>query len=113
MGEVMGVVESVKAASDVYSPVTGEIVEINEELPDDPAVINTDPQGAGWWVKIKMSDASELDGAYFATTLRSAPSHFALWQVAWTRTPTQSTVRTSTNHAQLVQGCADLSRREV
>jgi len=59
----MGVVESVKAASDVYAPVSGEIIEINEELPDDPTVINTDPAGAGWWVKIKMSDASELDGA--------------------------------------------------
>lgn len=61
-GETMGVVESVKAASDVYSPVAGEIVEVNEELPDDPAVINTDPQGAGWWVKIKLDDLSEFDG---------------------------------------------------
>merc|ERR1711934_517059 len=60
--ETMGVVESVKAASDVYSPVAGEIVEVNEELPDDPAVINTDPQGAGWWVKIKLDDLSEFDG---------------------------------------------------
>merc|ERR1711924_300355 len=57
----MGVVESVKAASDVYSPVSGEIVEINEELPDEPSVINTDPQEAGWWVKIKLSKAEELE----------------------------------------------------
>merc|ERR1711871_1479601 len=62
-GETMGVVESVKAASDVYAPVSGEIVEINEDLPDDPSVINTDPAGAGWWVKIKMTDMTELDDA--------------------------------------------------
>merc|ERR1712224_1067462 len=58
----MGVVESVKAASDVYAPVSGEVVEVNVDLPDDPAVINTDPAGQGWWVKIKMSNPEELEG---------------------------------------------------
>merc|ERR1711907_128871 len=60
-GDSMGVVESVKAANDVFAPVSGEIVEINEELPEEPSVINSDPTGAGWWVKIKMSVPEELD----------------------------------------------------
>merc|ERR1711934_18360 len=60
-GDQLGVVESVKAASDVYAPVSGEVVEINEDLPDEPSVINTDPSGEGWWVKIKLSKAEELE----------------------------------------------------
>merc|ERR1711924_304639 len=60
-GDQLGVVESVKAASDVYAPVSGEVVEINEDLPDEPSVINTDPSGEGWWVKIKLSEPGELD----------------------------------------------------
>ena len=55
------VVESVKAASDVYAPVTGEVVEVNGALEDDPAKVNADAEGDGWFVKIKMSDTSELD----------------------------------------------------
>lgn len=58
----MAVVESVKAASDVYAPVSGEIVEINDAIVEDPAKVNEDPAGAAWFVKIKLSDASELDG---------------------------------------------------
>merc|ERR1712167_413266 len=58
-GDTMGVVESVKAASDVYAPVSGEIVEVNDSLPDDPAVINTDPEGEAWWVKIKLSSPED------------------------------------------------------
>ena len=61
-GEVAGVVESVKAAADVYMPVTGEIVEVNEELRNDPSLANSDPLGAGWFFKVKMSDTSELAG---------------------------------------------------
>ena len=61
-GEVAGVVESVKAAADVYMPVTGEIVEVNEALRNDPALANSDPLNAGWFFKVKMSDVSELDG---------------------------------------------------
>ena len=60
-GEVAGVVESVKAAADVYMPVDGEIVEVNEALRADPALANSDPLGAGWFFKVKLSDASQLD----------------------------------------------------
>ena len=58
---VAGVVESVKAAADVYMPVTGEITEVNEALRADPALANTDPLGAGWFFKVKLSNAAELD----------------------------------------------------
>ena len=57
----VAVVESVKAASDIYTPVSGEVVEINAELEANPALLNTDPHGAGWIFKIKLSDAAELD----------------------------------------------------
>lgn len=56
------VVESVKAASDVYAPIDGEVTEINSSLEDEPALVNSDPQGKGWFMKIKISDASQLDG---------------------------------------------------
>ena len=59
--EVAGVVESVKAAADVYMPVSGEVTEVNEALRNDPSLANSDPMGAGWFFKIKISDASELD----------------------------------------------------
>lgn len=61
-GEVAGVVESVKAAADVYMPVTGEIVEVNETLRADPALANSDPLNTGWFFKVKLSDVSELEG---------------------------------------------------
>jgi glycine cleavage system H protein len=54
-------VESVKAVSDVYAPLSGEIVEVNESLGDSPEAINEDPYGAGWMVKVKLSDVSEKD----------------------------------------------------
>ncbi|WP_431102828.1 glycine cleavage system protein GcvH [Roseateles noduli] len=60
--EVAGVVESVKAAADVYAPVSGEIVEVNEALRADPSLANTDPLKTGWFFKVKLSDPSELDG---------------------------------------------------
>ncbi|MEZ8947983.1 glycine cleavage system protein GcvH [Vibrio sp. 10N.247.311.18] len=60
-GESFSLVESVKAASDIYAPISGEIVEINEELDDSPELINEEPYEGGWIVKVKMSDASELD----------------------------------------------------
>ncbi len=59
--EVFGTVEAVKTVSELFSPVSGEIVEINGELEDDPELVNTDPYGKGWMVKIKLSDPSELD----------------------------------------------------
>ena len=59
--DIAGVVESVKAAADVYMPVTGEITEVNEALRADPSLANTDPLGAGWFFKVKLSSAAELD----------------------------------------------------
>ena len=56
------VVESVKAASEVYAPVSGEVVEVNGALEDDPELVNRAPTGEGWFMKIKVSDASQLDG---------------------------------------------------
>ena len=61
-GAVAGVVESVKAAADVYMPVSGEIVEVNEALRDDPSLANSDPLAAGWFFKVKLSKPGELDG---------------------------------------------------
>ncbi|MEY2859943.1 MAG: hypothetical protein RL682_204 [Pseudomonadota bacterium] len=58
---IAGVVESVKAAADVYMPVTGTITEVNEALRDDPSLANTDPLGAGWFFKVKLSVPAELD----------------------------------------------------
>jgi len=60
--EVAGVVESVKAAADVYAPVSGEIVEVNEALRADPSLANTDPLKTGWFFKVKLSNLAELDG---------------------------------------------------
>jgi glycine cleavage system H protein len=61
-GAEAAVVESVKAASDVYSPVGGEVTEGNPAVADDPALINRDPEGDGWFFKLKLSDASEVNG---------------------------------------------------
>jgi len=60
-GDDAAVVESVKAASDVYSPVSGSVIEGNQAIADDPALVNNDPEGAGWFFKIEVRDASELD----------------------------------------------------
>ncbi len=60
-GGEAGVVESVKAASDVYAPVSGEVVEINEALESEPGKVNEDPEGEGWFFKVKLSDADELN----------------------------------------------------
>ena len=59
--DTAGVVESVKAAADVYMPVSGEVTEVNEALRDDPSLANSDPQGAGWFFKVKLTDAAQLD----------------------------------------------------
>ena len=61
-GDEVAVVESVKAASEIYSPVSGEITAINEELEDNAALVNTSPDGDGWFFKIAISDDSELEG---------------------------------------------------
>jgi glycine cleavage system H protein len=69
--ETAGVVESVKAAADVYMPVSGEVTEVNEALRDDPSLANTDPLGAGWFFKVRMSDASQLDALMDETSYSS------------------------------------------
>jgi len=61
VGDDVAVAESVKAASDIYAPVSGEIIEVNEELEDSPELVNSDPFGDGWMFKIKLEDESELD----------------------------------------------------
>ena len=61
-GQDAAVVESVKAASDVYAPVSGEVIEGNPALADDPALINSDPEGQGWFFKLRLDDPGELDG---------------------------------------------------
>ena len=71
-GEVAGVVESVKAAADLYMPVGGEIVAVNEKLRDEPSLANTDPRGDGWFFKIKVTDVAELG------QLLDVPSYDAL-----------------------------------
>ncbi|SNZ01039.1 glycine cleavage system protein GcvH [Flagellimonas pacifica] len=60
--EVFGTVEAVKTVSDLFLPLSGEIIEFNEALEDEPEKVNTDPYGEGWMIKIKMSDTSEVEG---------------------------------------------------
>ena len=72
-GAEAAVVESVKAASDVYAPLSGEVVAVNTALPDNPALINEDPEGKGWFMKIRIADKAELanlldEAAYKALT---------------------------------------------
>ena len=59
--DVFGTVEAVKAVSDLYSPVTGEVVEVNEQLSSDPSIVNRDPYGEGWMLKLKLDDETQLD----------------------------------------------------
>lgn len=59
-GETFGVVESIKAVSDLYSPITGKVLEVNSALPDDPAQINRDPHAGAWLVKIEVTDAASM-----------------------------------------------------
>jgi glycine cleavage system H protein len=59
-GDQVGVVESVKAASDLFAPISGEIIEVNNELTNSPQLINSDPENSGWYMKIKLNDVEEL-----------------------------------------------------
>ena len=59
-GDQVGVVESVKAASDLFAPISGEIIEVNNELTNSPQLINNDPENSGWYMKIKLNDVEEL-----------------------------------------------------
>jgi glycine cleavage system H protein len=70
-GKSFGTVESVKAVSEIYAPVAGEVVEVNNSLHDSPEKINTDPHGAGWLIKIRLSNAAEIGG------LMDAPAYEA------------------------------------
>jgi glycine cleavage system H protein len=70
-GSEAAVVESVKAASDVYAPVSGEVVEGNQALVDDPALVNSNAEGEGWFFRLRLSDRSELDGLMDEEAYRS------------------------------------------
>ena len=59
--EVFGTIEAVKAVSDLYSPVEGEVIDINTNLDDDPSLVNSDPYGAGWMISLRVSDPTEVD----------------------------------------------------
>jgi glycine cleavage system H protein len=67
----MAVAESVKAASDVYAPISGEVVEVNAAVSDDPALVNRDAEGAGWFCKLKITKPAELDGLMAADAYRA------------------------------------------
>ena len=64
MGDNFSLVESVKAASDIYAPLTGEVIEVNEDLTDNPELINEDPEDRAWIAKIKLSDPSEIENLF-------------------------------------------------
>lgn len=70
-GGEAAVVESVKAASDVYAPVGGEVIEGNATLSDEPSLVNSDPEGEGWFFKLRLSDPSELEGLMDAAAYRA------------------------------------------
>ncbi len=70
-GEEAGVAESVKSASDIFSPVTGEVIEVNEALEDEPELVNEDPYGDGWLFKVRLKDQGELEGLMDATAYGS------------------------------------------
>jgi len=69
-GQEAAVVESVKAASDVYSPVSGEVLDGNSKVADDPSIVNSDPEGEGWFFKLRLSNPGELDGLMDETAYR-------------------------------------------
>ena len=69
--DTAGVVESVKAAADVYMPVSGEVTEVNEALRADPSLANSDPLGAGWFFKVKLADKSQLDALMDETSYKA------------------------------------------
>jgi glycine cleavage system H protein len=60
-GDTFGEIESVKSVSELYAPVTGEVLEVNDSLPDSPETVNQDPHGEGWMIKVRLDDPSELD----------------------------------------------------
>ena len=75
MGESFGTIEAVKTVSDLYAPVTGKVLELNKKLNDEPQIVNTDPYGEGWIIKIELSDASQLNGLLDAAAYNSQLGH--------------------------------------
>lgn len=73
-GEAVAVIESVKAANDIYAPVSGEIVEVNEALAEAPEPVNEDPYGGGWMFKVKLADSGEVEGLMNAAAYRDTIS---------------------------------------
>lgn len=69
--EVFGTIEAVKAVSELFCPLAGEVLEVNGSLDDDPALVNTDPYGEGWMIRLKASDPSEVDGLLTAEAYRA------------------------------------------
>lgn len=70
-GDEAAVIESVKAASELYAPAGGEVVEVNTRLADEPGLVNADPDGEGWFIRIRIADAGELDGLMDADAYRA------------------------------------------
>lgn len=75
MGESFGTIEAVKTVSDMYAPVTGKVLELNKKLNDEPQLVNTDPYGEGWIIKIELSDVSQLNGLLDAKAYSSQLGH--------------------------------------
>ncbi|MCC2625846.1 MAG: gcvH [Burkholderiales bacterium] len=73
--DVIGVVESVKAASDLYSPIDGEVIQVNNEVTADPTLANTDPHAKGWLIKVKLADVSQLDNLMSADEYKALIGH--------------------------------------
>ncbi len=69
-GEIFGSVEAVKTVSDLFMPLSGEVIEFNEELEDEPELVNTDPYGKGWMIKIEISDTTQIESLLDATTYK-------------------------------------------
>lgn len=69
-GEAVGVVESVKVASDVFAPVSGEVTETNAAIVEDPSLVNADPESGAWFLKLRLADAGEMDGLLDADSYR-------------------------------------------
>ena len=70
-GEVFGTVEAVKTVSDLFMPISGEVLELNKEIETNPEIVNSDPYGKGWMIKVKIGDASELDGLLSAADYKN------------------------------------------
>src|SRR5262250_1967018 len=93
--KTVGVVESVKAVSDLYAPLSGEVVEINAELPKKPEVVNADPYGQGWMIVVKLADAKEWDSLMSAADYEKLVAAAGTSACGTSRTPQPSSVRCS------------------